>query len=156
MQAANDCHSLRTGDTTQQIEHARARIEAGYRFIGNNERWALQQRSLSSSGHYRRSGLLRCGISIRPMSALGHKRTKRVRPNDRVCPLYPQKRTSFRLFRRQLFASAAIEEPHSPLTRGSGQILTQLRLRRALANCSGRFRDANLNPYDHLCKAGRA
>jgi hypothetical protein len=39
---------------------------------------------------------------------------------------------------------------------GSGQILTQLRLRRALANCSGRFRDANLNPYDHLCEAGRA
>ena len=100
MQAANDCHSLRTGDTTQQIEHARARtgIEAGYRFVGDNERWALQQRSLSSSGHYRRSGLLRCGISIRPMSALGHKRTKRVRPNDRVCPLYPRKRTSSRLF----------------------------------------------------------
>ena len=56
--------------------------------------------------------------------------------------------------RRQLFANAAIEEPDSPPTHGSGQILTQLRLRRALGNCSGRFRDANLNRYDHLCEAG--
>jgi hypothetical protein len=27
-------------------------------------------------------------------NSIGHKRTKRVRPNDRVCPLYPRKRTS--------------------------------------------------------------
>ena len=32
--------------------------------------------------------------------------------------------------------------------------MTQLRHRRALSNCSGRFRDANLNRYDHLCEAG--
>jgi hypothetical protein len=32
------------------------------------------------------------------MSALGQKRTKRARPNDRVCPLYPQERTSFKSF----------------------------------------------------------
>jgi hypothetical protein len=31
-------------------------------------------------------------------NSIGHKRTKHVRPNDRVCPLYPQKRTSFRSF----------------------------------------------------------
>jgi len=27
---------------------------------------------------------------------------------------------------------------------------------RGFGNGSGRFRDANLNPYDHLCEAGRA
>src|SRR5262249_927856 len=41
MQAANYCHSLRTGDAMQRIEHARARagIEAGYRLTGENERF---------------------------------------------------------------------------------------------------------------------
>jgi hypothetical protein len=47
MQAANDCYSLRTGNAVQQIQHARARtgIEAGYRLIGDNERWTLRQRA---------------------------------------------------------------------------------------------------------------
>ena len=84
----------------------------------------------------------------RLMSAMGHKQTSR-RHLDYV-RFTPKSGHRLGHSRRQLFANAAIEEPDWPPTRGSGQILTQLRLRRALANCSGRFRD------DHLCEGGRA
>jgi hypothetical protein len=39
-------------------------------------------------------GLLRCGISMRPMSALGQKQTTDLRSRSRECPRCPQKRTS--------------------------------------------------------------
>ena len=46
----------------------------------------------STAGYGER--LLRCGISIRRMTAVGHSRPTRSKSHDRACPLCPRKRTN--------------------------------------------------------------